>query len=259
MAQDLEAIWYTMSWQTLIWNHVPESIVARMQEENQDLFQHSPWQGKGAFFFDAILMALVAFKLEDRNAASALLGHKPGQGVSGILRDIRLTGVSGFLNYTKHPEARMNLRQLRAGAYVSVASLAAERVLFTRPVIFPNGGSDPRAYDYKPHSLPSAQMPQKATLPVDQQQRRSYHTVQYDASGDGQQEQKVPDHMDLGSTITKTAIGCVVVVLVCIALPSRDNVSGWARTVINVRHPGGQSHRLSPSHHDDEAADKVSE
>merc|ERR1719336_269034 len=123
-----------------------------------------------------------------------------------------MKGVSGFLNYTKNPEVRMNLKQLREGAYVSVASLAGGRPLFTRQVIFPNGGSDPRAYDYKP--------------PVDRPQSRVYHTVQYHASVDGQQ---VPTQMDWGSTIIKTAIGCVVVVLMCIALLSSHNARGWAR------------------------------
>merc|ERR1712079_942647 len=109
-------------------------------------------------------MALLAFKLDDEAITSAPVDYKPGQSVSGILREIRLTGVSGFLNYTKHPEARMNLGQLHAGAYVSVATLTPQHLLFTKQVIFPNGETDPRAYDFKPHSLPSAEMPQLATL-----------------------------------------------------------------------------------------------
>jgi len=240
MANKLAAIWHTLSWKTLIDNHVPEPVVTRMQQENHDLFQQSPWQGKGAFFYDAIMMALLAFKLQDKSVSA--VDHKPGQNLSSILKDIRLTGVSGFLNYTKHPEARMNLNQLHAGAYVSVALLDGKRVLFTRQVIFPNGGSDPWAYDYK--------------LPVDQPKSRVSHLVQYHASGDGQQ---VPAKMDWGSTIIKTLVGCVVVVLVCIALPSCHNTRGWARTVIHVRHPGGQSNPVSTSNHDEELADEVTE
>jgi len=233
-AKQLEAMWHAFSWQTLIDNKVPKTIVTRMQLENHDLFQQSPWRGKGAFFFDAIMMALLAFKLDDQSGEAAPLER--------VLRDVRLAGVSGFLNSAKASEARMNLRQLRAGAIVSVASLAAERVVFTKQVIFSNGGSDPRSYDYKP--------------PTDQPQSLDYHTVRFDASKDGQQ---VKAQMDWGSTIIKTVIGCVVVVLVCIALPSRHNARGWARTVVDVRYPGGQSQRLSTSHHDEEIADEVTE
>jgi len=54
MAKELEAIWHTLSWETLIDYHVPWPIVVHMQQETQDLFQQSPWQGKGAFFFDEV-------------------------------------------------------------------------------------------------------------------------------------------------------------------------------------------------------------
>jgi len=150
---ELEKIWHTLSFQTLIDHSVPEHIVKRMQEENHDLFQQSPWQEKGAFFFDAILMALLAFKREDEIVAS---DGTPGASLSGILRDVRISGVSGFLNYTEHPEAMMDLKQLHTGASITVAGLAPEFVV-TEKVIFPNGGSDPRVYDYNPHTLPAAE------------------------------------------------------------------------------------------------------
>jgi len=244
-AKRMEAMWHTMSWQTLIDHKVPRSIVTRMQQENRDLFQQSPWQAKGAFFFDAILMALLAFKLDAKNHEAAPLER--------VLRHIRLTGVSGFLTEKKHAEARMNLTQLRAGAWVPVADLfGMERFFVTNQVIFPNGGSDPRSYDYKP----PVNKPPVDLLAGEQAASRDYHTVRYHASGDGQQ---VTTKIDWGSTIMKTLIGCVVVALVCIALPYRHDARGWARTVTDLRHPGGQSERLSTSQNDEEIADEVTE
>jgi len=239
-ASRFQKAWYSMSPRSLA------SMGIQLKDASQ-LFGTSPFRLNTAHVLDAIAAALLAAK---KSMHLVQNGEFQQKSLFEALNKVSFDGASGHISFTSNmtgtgsisangdlASAALTLRQVQKGQLARLGTV-------DRP-----GGNDAvgtwRVRLTQGYFL----------LPVG----RSYHTVQYHTSGDGQQEQNAPAQMDLGSTIIKTVLGCVVVVLMCIALPSCHNVRGRARTVIHVRHPGGQSHRLSTSHHDDEAADEETE
>jgi len=176
------------------------------------------------------------------------------------LREVSFNGASSYISFESNmgsktagndgdlASAALTLRQVSKGQLVLVGTVArtsSKAYQLTRPLTTP----------WRVHLKEGVVL-----MPEQGEKHRSYHAVQFHASGDDQQERKVSTQIEpRTSTIIKGVVGLVVVFVVCITLPSRHDIRGFARTVINVRNPGGELHQLNTAPHDDEAADGMTE
>jgi len=241
--------WYSMDTASLPMLGLPDHLVRGMQDSPQ-MYRTSPFGLNTAQVLDAVAAALLAAK---KSFPSVRNGRFQPYSLLQAMNNVSFDGASGHISFRSNTTGTRSTAGDLASAALTIRQVQAGQLVQLGTVDRPTTDNDAiRTWHVRLHQVPLG----VDLLPVGQPQSRSYHTVQYHTSGDGQQEKNVPAHIDWGSSIIKVVIGCVVVVLVCIALPSRHKVRGWARTVIDVRHPGGQSRRLCTSHHDDEVADE---
>jgi hypothetical protein len=238
--------WNSMDTTSLAMLGLPDHVVRGMQESSQ-LYSTNPFRLNTAQVMDAIAAALLAAK---KSLPFAKNGRFQPKSLLEAMNNVSFDGASGHISFQPHLSCNECRTSSTAGDLTS-AALTIRQVQTGQLVQLGTVGVGNEAVRTWRVRLTQGFL----ARPVDQPQRRSYHIVQYHTSGRGQQEQNVPAQMDWTSTIIKTVIGCVVVVMVCVSIPSRHNVRGWAtaRTVIDVRHPGGESDLLRTAHHDDEA------
>jgi len=248
-ASRFQKAWYSMDQISLASMGLHDHMFHGMQEASQlfyALYGTSPFRLNTAHVLDAIAAALIAAKKSMPLMQNGVFQQKS---LFEALNKCSFDGASGHISFTSNMTGTgsINANGGLASAALTLRQVQKGRLARLGTVDRPGGNDAARTWRVRlTRGFP--------LLPVDQPQSRSHHAVQY------QREQNVLAQMGWSSTIMKTLIGCVAVVLVCIAFPSRYHVRGWARTAIDKHQSGGQSHRLSTAHHDDdddEAADEV--
>jgi len=220
--------------------HLPGGIVQQVKGRALQMYGTSPFRINTAQVLDAIIAALLAAK------DSVLNGEIFGQKLVEALNRISFHGASGHISFLPDingtggdlASATFTVRQVQKGQLVRLGTVKR-----------PSTNQHIRTWQVHLHETPL--LPLRLRNHVETTgQGRNYNTVQFQASTHGHQEQSGPAPEDIHSSIIKIVIGVVVVLIVCISLPSRHEFRGWARTVaVDERLPNGPLQHSQEAHH----------
>lgn len=230
-----------------------DHVVEAMQEASQ-LYGKSPFRLNTAQVLDALTAALLAAKKSMPSMQDGVFQQKS---LFEALTNVSFDGASSHISFASKMARNGSTSGDLASAMLTLRQVHSGQLLMAGTVVRTSGFEAVRTWHV--HLQEGfIVLPGTIKLPSGQH-TRSFDTVQYDASGRNQQEQKVPTQTDWSSNIIKGIVGLVVVGVVISTLPPHNGAGGWARTVISARYPGGETQQLRTATRDDEAVDEAGE